>query len=114
LNPAVIHVVYIGVDSNVHHFFGLFDSWNYENVSAQSGRAPASSGESPFGFSVDAETTLHINYRAADGNIWNLTRTVAGWQPREQPVSHAWISARNAGRGSHGLRLPLRRDPALG
>jgi hypothetical protein len=81
LDPAVIHVVYIGVDANVHHFFGLFDGWNYENVSAQSGPAPASGGDSPFGFSVDAETTLHINYRAADGNIWNLTRTVAGWQP---------------------------------
>jgi len=62
-----MHVVYRGVDNDVHELYWQDGAWGINDLTATTG-APAAAGD-PNGYVFDAQEQMHVVYPSADGHI---------------------------------------------
>jgi hypothetical protein len=62
-----MHVVYRGVDNDIHELYWQNGAWSVNDLTATTG-APAAAGD-PNGYVFDAQEQMHVIYPSADGHI---------------------------------------------
>lgn len=82
------HVVYRGVDGHIHELWRRKDGsgwekWLHVDLTTEAGGAPESAGN-PVGYAWESDSTQHVIYRSADGNVHKLWGRMGtdfpGWQ----------------------------------
>jgi hypothetical protein len=95
------HVVYAGVDGDVHELW-FNGAWHHNNLTVAAGGAPSPAGDL-FGYTWSVDGTEHVVYRGGDGHIhelwfngaWHLNDiTAAAGAPLAagDPVAHTYAS----------------------
>jgi hypothetical protein len=76
------HINYLGVDGHIHELWWNYDNgWHHNDLTNATGRAPAPAANGrPTGYIYRQDKTQHVNYRGADGHIYEL-KWDNGWQP---------------------------------
>ena len=77
------HVVYVGVDSDIHELWWDTNGWHHNDLTAATGAPPAASDPdiNLAGYVFEDQGTQHVIYRGADNHVhelWSAAATIAG------------------------------------
>lgn len=104
------HIVYRGVDGHIHELWRRIDGsgwekWLHVDLTLEADGSPESAGD-PMGYAWEGDSTQHVIYRGADGNVhklwgrmgtdfpgWqhvNLTAETGALPASSDPVGYVW------------------------